>query len=455
MADERWQHLARLEDPDKYIRFRMDWEAFDDGICAQYGELELGGEELQAILFDGWVFTEVGAKKWLEVNGYTVLKFVPATVKVQAADAGLPDPIIIAGYRAMTPGVYRPASPPRDVTVEDADINDWIDAVNIKAEKGAPVVLKVQHRDALEAIEVGTVQRAWKSGADAYIDIAVLSDAIYKGEIVRTQQQLADGIRTGMMTCSWEGWYNYQSPGYTGDRTFRVWPTGYAILLGGDQPAIPSAIPAAANDNIDPTGIYLRGIATAPARGVNPPERGNAMALTLEEAMKEIEALKAKIKDLEAAADKGKSDEVATATKRATSAEGRATAAEAELAKYRQAEADALKAKCADLTETVLKRVIPGKRDGLKAKLEAMDGDATRVQFLESMADNLPELTPEQKKTLNGEADGADAEAKKVSEQKKAINAAADTHNLDLRTRQGADAALKYAQRDNPELFKG
>lgn len=335
------------------------------------------------------------------------------------------EPILLT-YRAMLPGVYRPQSPPRDVTVTAAEIADFVDAVNRKQEIGAPVVLKLEHRDGQDAIECGVLRRAWIDGEAAWIEIAVLSDAVYKGEVVRTQQQIADGIRTGMMTCSWEGWYNYQSPAYTGDRKFRVWPTGYAVLLGGDQPAIPSAVPAAAADNTDPAGIYLRGIATAPVRGEDPLGKGED-TMTLEQAMAKIAELEAKIAEMEKAADKGKDAEVSAATERATAAEGKLTKAEAELARFRQAEADALKVKAGALETAVLAKVLPGQRDAMKAKLAAMDSDATRVQFLELMDPALPALSAEDEKLGKGDepADASDPQgatikaAEKLAESEK------------------------------------
>jgi hypothetical protein len=313
------------------------------------------------------------------------------------------DPILIERYRAMTPGVYRPQSPPKDVTVARADIVDFVDAVNIKREKGAPVVLKVEHRGSLDAIECGILQRAWMEGDDAYIDIAVLSDAIYKGQIVRTQQQVADGIRTGMMTCSWEGWNNYKSPAYTGDRSFRIWPDSYAVLLGGDQPAIPSAIPAAAADNTDPAGEYLRGVASAPERGISSTERGQSV--TIEQALAKIAELEAKIKEMETAADKGKDAEVVAAQERVKAAEAKTAASETELAKYRTQEAEALKVKCADLTKTVTEKLLPAKRPEFANQLAAMDSDASRVRFLALIDMNIPELTPEQAQLAAGDAE--------------------------------------------------
>ena len=224
-----------------------------------------------------------------------------------------------------------------------------------------------------------------------------------------------------MMTCSWEGWHNYSNPAYTGDRTFLVWPTGYAVLLGGDQPAIPSAIPAAADENTDPAGEFLRGVATAPVGGNSPRERGSA-AMTLEQALEKIKELEAKIAELEKAADKVKDSdpesapETAAAMERATAAEGKLTAANAELAKYRAAEAEALRVKCADLAKTVTEKVLPARREGLTAKLAAMDSDAVRVQFLEIMAENLDGLQADPAKLAEGdpESDGSDPFESKV-----------------------------------------
>jgi len=334
--------------------------------------------------------------------------------------------LVITGYRAMTPGVYRPQSPPKDVTVAREDVQDFVDAVNRKMQSGAPVVLKIQHVDGLASIECGVLSRAEMRGDDAFVDISILTDAIYQGKIVRTQQQVYDGLRTGMMTCSWEGWNNYQSPAYTGDRTFRIWPTAYAVLLGGDQPAIPSAIPAAAGENTDPSGVYLFGVATAPVGGNSPRERGSA-EMTLEQALAKIVELEAKIADLTAAADKDKEAEVVAARERATAAERKATDATTELttvksklAEYAQKDADALKVKAGELQKVVLEKVLAAKRPALETKLAAMDSDATRVQFLELMTDNLDGLQADPAKLADGDPD-------KGGDKITAMNKAAET----------------------------
>ena len=85
-------------------------------------------------------------------------------------------------------------------------------------------------------------------------------------------------------------------------------------------------------------------------------------------------------------------------------------------AKCTVAEAEALQVKCADLAKTVTEKVLPARREGLTAKLAAMDSDAVRVQFLELMSENLDGLQADPAKLAEGdpESDGSDPFESKV-----------------------------------------
>lgn len=72
------EHSARLEDPNKYVRFRRQNNKFGDGIHAIWGITEDGKAELQAIRFDKDKFTVAEAKKWLKDHDYKPILFEPA-----------------------------------------------------------------------------------------------------------------------------------------------------------------------------------------------------------------------------------------------------------------------------------------------------------------------------------------------------------------------------------------
>jgi hypothetical protein len=76
------EHACRLEDPDKYIRFRRENDKFKKGIHAIWGVQ--GGDkpvELQALRFDKEKFTASDARAWLKEHEYKCTLFEPASEK--------------------------------------------------------------------------------------------------------------------------------------------------------------------------------------------------------------------------------------------------------------------------------------------------------------------------------------------------------------------------------------
>jgi len=72
------EHACRLEDPEKYEKFRRQNNKFGDGIHAIWGILKGGKVELQAIRFSKDKFTPSQAQKWLKENGFECKEFEPA-----------------------------------------------------------------------------------------------------------------------------------------------------------------------------------------------------------------------------------------------------------------------------------------------------------------------------------------------------------------------------------------
>jgi HK97 family phage prohead protease len=79
------EHAARLKDPGQYDRFRRQNDKFGSGRHAIWG-IKGSEAELQAIRFDASKHTVAAAKKWLADNGYTPIKFEPASKKGDTMD---------------------------------------------------------------------------------------------------------------------------------------------------------------------------------------------------------------------------------------------------------------------------------------------------------------------------------------------------------------------------------
>ena len=72
------EHVARIQQPDKYDRLRRQNDAFGEGIHVIYG-IKDEKSEVQSIHFDAKKFTPEEAKQWLKVHEYEPIEFEPAT----------------------------------------------------------------------------------------------------------------------------------------------------------------------------------------------------------------------------------------------------------------------------------------------------------------------------------------------------------------------------------------
>ena len=79
------EHAARIESPDKYVRFRRENDKFGPGIDAVWGITRGGTVELQAIRFDAEKFTAAEAKAWLKEHGPEPILFEPAVDRAEGA----------------------------------------------------------------------------------------------------------------------------------------------------------------------------------------------------------------------------------------------------------------------------------------------------------------------------------------------------------------------------------
>jgi len=77
------EHACRLEDPDKFDRFRRQNDKFGEGIHAIWGIKGSNPVELQAIRFSADKFTADEAREWCKEHKYTCRPFEPAGGKAE------------------------------------------------------------------------------------------------------------------------------------------------------------------------------------------------------------------------------------------------------------------------------------------------------------------------------------------------------------------------------------
>jgi hypothetical protein len=78
------EHAARLNPPDKYVKFRRENGKFGSGIDVIWGITKEGKTEIQAIRFRASKFTVEKAKSWLKNHDFKPILFEPATEKSKA-----------------------------------------------------------------------------------------------------------------------------------------------------------------------------------------------------------------------------------------------------------------------------------------------------------------------------------------------------------------------------------
>jgi len=352
------------------------------------------------------------------------------------------EPRILKHYKVLSPGTYSPS--PKEITITAQDVQDYVDAVNIKQKLGVPVSIKYMHRDGVKSIPVGKQVNAVLEGDSAFADLVISMDAEFDGVVMATISQMVDGLQDQILQGSMEAYPGYSSPAYTGERVFGVWPTAWAVLPAGEQPAVPPRLIAGESE------ISLIRITGAPTRGISLTERGQEM--TLEEALKMIADLKGQLAELKKSkAEESNADELAVK-------DNEITDLKAEVKVHEDAAEVALETKAKELQTKVMDKVLAANRPETEKKIALLDSPAKRVQFLEMLDVSLPEIKVDKTKLNAGDAPGdgdESSEEKTIAAQKKAIIKAADDHKLDINTIQGNEQATDYAMRDCPELFKG
>lgn len=89
------EHAARIQDPDRYVRFRRKAGEFGKGIDVIYGVTGDGSTEVQAIRFNAEQFTPSQARAWLQEHDYTdLILFEEASGEAAAIALNLEGPTV-------------------------------------------------------------------------------------------------------------------------------------------------------------------------------------------------------------------------------------------------------------------------------------------------------------------------------------------------------------------------
>ena len=268
--------------------------------------------------------------------------------KVNADDYS---PDVIYNYPAWRPGKYI-AAMGGEFEVEQPDIADMAEAINRLYELGHPVALIDGHGSG----------RALGSMPAARVDGEVLRSACI------VDWMTASGIREGTYGLSVEANKDYNSEAYTGGKEYRYWPTAWAVLPAGEQPAVPPGEPIAAKDETKPVRLYAH--ETAPDGGVSPDERGQIQ-------MEELKELKGRLEVLEAAQAES-SEKVAALEKERDElkAQNEELAAKVKAAEDEKAQAELAAAEAAvtERAQTIMTaEARPGVREKMEQKLAAAE----------------------------------------------------------------------------------
>jgi hypothetical protein len=319
----------------------------------------------------------------------------------------------IKRYKFLQPGHYDASSGPLDLTIED--VRDAVDSVNIKAMLGVPVALKYTHQTGLNGastITTGTARNAViDSLGNAFWDMDVSMDAEFDGVVLATVDKMVAGLENKSMQGSIEGSPNYQNRAYTKGKTFRLWIKAWAILPGGQQPAVPPNI--AADEESDKV-IWLM-LNDAP-EGVESPDRKGA-DVTIEELSAKLDKLAATVaglvdgmKQKEASDDdKGKDSEAVKAAE-ATSADAVKAAGEAVVI----------------ARDLMVARKPEGQREKVLAFVELGESPSAKMLRMKQIDELVPDLELPDGATLKAGEAAPEKGGEEATDEQKAIIAAAE-----------------------------
>lgn len=327
------------------------------------GEVPESVEKLSGDAQVAWVKT---ANRAIEEGYEEGQALAIAWTVAKKVDAGeMPD--VIYNYVPWRPGRFR-AAVGGEFDIEPDDVDDVCYAVNHLYSLGVPLKLMSGYHglDGQKPYPVGLMPAA-RVRDDGKMASALVGDKFHM-----------EDVRQGVRTLSIEADREYQSPAYTGEKTFNYWPTAWAILPEAVQPGVPPGEPVAAAE--DENHIRLCASETAPDRG-DLPHGKEADTMDTKELEARIAALEEskqatdqKVAALEKERDelKAQNEELAAKVK----------AAEDEKA---QAELAAAEAAVTERAKTIMAaEARPGVREKMEAKLAAAEGVEAKGALLDA-----------------------------------------------------------------------
>ena len=326
---------------------------------------------------------------------------------------------LMLSYPAWRPGTYT-AAVGGEFEVTREDCTQMGDAINRLYNLGHPVALINGH-----------------GSGDA---VGIMPAARMDGDVLRAalvcDWWVAAGIREGTFGLSVEANRDYSSEAYTAGETYTYWPTAWAVLPAGEQPAVPPGEPLAAKEPDKPVRLFAQ--EAAPDRGELPQgKEADQMDKEMEARLEKLEAAQTesaeKITALESERDELKAKLEAAEKERD----------ELKSAKE-QAEIEAAEAAVNDRVKTIMAaEARPGVRERMQAKLEAAEGVDAKAALLEAWELTIGETELEQAKLRASEAkpEGSEADsADNLIDEAKRIQAA---EKCDWNT--ALEAAIKKA----------
>ena len=269
---------------------------------------------------------------------------------------------LVLNYPLWRPGKYVAAMGGEFEVTKD-DCAQMADAINRLYSIGHPVALIDGHGS---GETVGTIPAARMDGD------------VLRGAMV-VDWWVASGVREGTFGLSVEANRDYSSDAYTGGETYRYWPTAWAVLPAGEQPAVPPGEPLAANEkNEKPVRLYA--CETAPDRGDLPHGKE---ADTMD--TKELEARIAALEESKQATDQ----KVAALEKERDElkAQNEELAAKVKAAEDEKAAAELAAAEAAvtERAQTIMAAESrPGVREKMEKKLAAAEGVEAKGALLDA-----------------------------------------------------------------------
>lgn len=287
---------------------------------------------------------------------------------------------LVLNYPAWRPGKFV-AAMGGEFEVEREDCAQMADAVNRLYTLGHPVSLISGHGS-------GDV-------------VGVMPAARMDGDVLRAAMVVdwwvASGVREGTFGLSVEANRDYASDAYTEGEMFAYWPTAWAVLPAGEQPAVPPGEPLAAEEKKEkPVRLYAQ--ETAPEGGVSPIERGQDMSAELEGRIEKLEAAQAE-----------KAEKITTLEGENSELKAKLEAAEQERDQLKQekesADLAAAEAAVTDRANTIMAaEARPGVREKMQKRLEAAEGVDAKNGLLDAWETVIGENEIESAKLRASEA---------------------------------------------------